>query len=122
MGTRFIVTKESPAHPNSKAKILAAKAEDTMVTGHITGLPVRVIRNRMAEQFLSIETTGRSPLEAKIFGAGKMKQAFVDGDAEDGSVMAGQICGLIKDEPSCDELIQRTMREFRETCKAMQGI
>ena len=119
MGTRFIVTRESPAHPNSKAKILAAKAEDTMVTGHITGLPVRVIRNKMAEEFLHIETTGRSPMEAKIFGAGKMKQSFVDGDAEGGSVMAGQICGLIKDEPTCDELIQRTVREFRQTCSAL---
>lgn len=119
MGTRFIVTRESPAHPKAKAKILEAGAEDTVVTGNITGLPVRVIRNRMAEQFLNLESTGRSPLMAKIFGAGKMKQAFLDGDADDGSVMAGQISGLVHDEPSCEELMQRTIGEFRETCKAM---
>jgi enoyl-[acyl-carrier protein] reductase II len=91
-----------------------------VVTGNITGLPVRVIRNRMAEQFLNLESTGRSPLMAKIFGAGKMKQAFVDGDADEGSVMAGQICGLIHDQPTCEELLQRTMREFRETCKVLE--
>ena len=120
MGTRFIVTRESPAHPNAKARVLSAGAEDTVVTGNITGLPVRVIRNKMAEQFLNLESTGRSPLMAKIFGAGKMKQAFVDGDAEEGSIMAGQICGLVHDEPTCEELLQRTMREFRETCKALE--
>jgi enoyl-[acyl-carrier protein] reductase II len=115
LGTRFIVTRESPAHANVKAKIMAAKAEDTAVTGNITGLPVRVLRNRMAEEFLTMETTGRSKAEMALFGSGKMRLAFVEGDAEDGSVMAGQVSGMIADEPSCEDLIQRLMREFRET-------
>jgi enoyl-[acyl-carrier protein] reductase II len=119
MGTRFIVTRESPAHPNSKRKILEAKAEDTCVTGNITGLPVRVIRNRMAEEFLNMESTGKSRGEMAMFGSGKMQLAFIHGDAEEGSVMAGQISGLIRDEPTCDELIQRMMREFRETARGL---
>jgi enoyl-[acyl-carrier protein] reductase II len=119
IGTRFIVTKESPAHANVKVKILAAKAEDTAVTGNITGLPVRVLRNRLAEEFLVMESTGRSKVEMALFGSGKMKLAFVEGDAEDGSVMAGEISGLINDEPSCEELIQRLMREFRETARGV---
>jgi enoyl-[acyl-carrier protein] reductase II len=115
MGTRFIVTKECPAHANIKAKIIAAKIEDTCVTGNITGLPVRVIKNQMAEEFLNMERAKRSKLEQALFGSGKMQLAFVKGDAEQGSVMSGQVVGLINDEPSCAELIRRTMEEFQET-------
>ena len=122
MGTRFIVTKESPAHKNAKKKIMEAKAEDTAVTGNITGLPVRVIRNRLAEEFLHMEDTGKSKGEMVMFGSGKMQLAFVHGDAEDGSVMAGQISGMVTDEPTCDELIQRIMREFRETARSLANI
>lgn len=122
MGTRFIVTKESPAHANTKQKIRDAKAEDTAVTGNITGLPVRVIRNKLAEEFLNMEVTGKTKTEMVIFGSGKMQLAFIEGDAEDGSVMAGQISGMVEDEPSCEELVQRTMREFRETAKSLARI
>jgi enoyl-[acyl-carrier protein] reductase II len=122
MGTRFVVTKESPAHENAKKKILGAHCEDTVVTGNITGLPVRVIRNRMAEEFLHMEDTGRSKMEMALFGSGKMNLAFVQGDAENGSVMAGQISGLIQDEPACHELIQRILREFQDTVRALKKI
>jgi enoyl-[acyl-carrier protein] reductase II len=122
MGTRFIVTRESPAHENAKIKILKAQAEDTAVTGNITGLPVRVIKNKMAEEFLAMESTGKSRGEMALFGSGKMQLAFVRGDAEEGSVMAGQCCGLIDDEPTCEALIQRVMREFRETARALHKI
>jgi len=119
LGTRFIVTRESPAHANIKQKIIEARAEDTAVTGNITGLPVRVIRNRMAEEFLKMEDTGKSKVEMALFGSGKMQLAFVKGDAEEGSVMAGQISGLVRDEPTCHELIQRLMREFRQTAEGL---
>jgi len=119
LGTRFIVTRECPAHAAAKQKILAAKAEDTVVTGNITGLPVRVIKNRMAEEFLAMESTGRNKIEMAVFGSGKMKLAFVDGDAEEGSVMAGQVSGLIRDEPFCDELIQRLVRGLRAEAGAL---
>jgi len=122
MGTRFIVTRESPAHANAKIKILRAGAEDTAVTGNITGLPVRVIRNKMAEEFLNMESTGRSKMEMALFGSGKMQLAFVQGDAEEGSVMAGQVSGLIADEPACAELIQRVMREFRDAARGLYKI
>jgi enoyl-[acyl-carrier protein] reductase II len=122
LGTRFIVTRESCAHANVKAKIMAAKAEDTAVTGNITGLPVRVLRNRLAEEFLAMESTGRSKMEMAMFGSGKMKLAFMDGDAEDGSVMAGEIVGMVNDEPCCEDLIQRIMREFRETARGLAKV
>jgi len=119
MGTRFIVTKESPVHPNTKQKILAAKIEDTCVTGNITGLPVRVIKNQMAEEFLGMERSKKSKMEMALFGSGKMQLAFVKGDAEQGSVMSGQVVGLINDEPSCAELIERIIVEFHQTIKKL---
>jgi len=119
MGTRFIVTKESPAHQNVKEKIKQAAAEDTTVTGNITGLPVRVLKNKMAEEFIHMENTGKSKVEMAIFGSGKMNLAFVQGDAEEGSVMSGQISGMVNDEPTCEELIRKIMREFRETSRQM---
>ena len=119
VGTRFIVTRECPAHDSAKKKILEARAEDTVVTGNITGLPVRVIRNRMAEEFLAMENTGKSKVEMALFGSGKMKLAFVEGNADDGSVMAGQIAGLIEDEPTCEDLIQRMVRECRQTAAGL---
>jgi len=119
LGTRFIVTKESPVHPNIKRKIIESKAEDTLVTGNITGLPVRCLRNKMSLEFAGMEGSGKDKMEMALFGSGKMKLAFVDGDAENGSIMAGQIIGMIEDEPSCEELIQRMMREFENTAKAL---
>ncbi|MFO8057235.1 MAG: nitronate monooxygenase [bacterium] len=119
MGTRFIVTRESPAHDNVKQKIIQAAAEETVVTGNITGLPVRVLKNRMAEEFLNMEDTGRSKAEMALFGSGKMNLAFVQGDAEDGSVMAGQIAGMVNEEPTCDDLIQKIMSDFRKTSREM---
>ncbi len=122
MGTRFIVTKESPAHPKIKEQIIASKAEDTLVTGNITGLPVRCLRNPMSEKFTEMECSGKSKMEMALFGSGKMQLAFVQGDAENGSIMAGQIAGLIRDEPSCAELIQRMLKEFKETVQTLQSL
>jgi enoyl-[acyl-carrier protein] reductase II len=122
MGTRFIVVKESPAHPNIKKKIIETKAEDTLVTGNITGLPVRCIRNCMSEEFARMESTGKSKMEMALFGSGKMQLAFVKGDAENGSIMAGQICGMIQDEPTCQELIQRIIKEFQATIQTLKKI
>ncbi len=122
MGTRFIPTKESPVHDNVKQRIIEACCEDTCVTGNITGLPVRVIKNKMAEEFLHMENTGKSKMEMAMFGGGKMQLCFVQGDVVDGSLMSGQISGMVNDIPTCDDLIQRTMKKFYETVEKMQGL
>lgn len=111
MGTRFICTQECPAHINAKTAVLKAQAEDTLVTGNITGLPVRALKNRFTETFAAMEVEKKSALEMALFGSGKMYKAFIEGDAEDGSVMAGQICGMITDIPTVRELVERTVKE-----------
>jgi len=122
MGTRFICVKECPAHENIKDKIISSAAEDTVVTGNITGMPVRVIRNKMAAEFLEMEATKKSKMEMALFGSGKMNLAFVKGDAEEGSVMAGQISGMVEDKPTCEELVQRIMKQFRETAAGLNDL
>jgi len=120
IGTRFICTQECPVHINAKKAILKAKAEDTLVTGNITGMPVRALKNKFTEAYAAMEEIKKPPLEMALFGAGKMYKAFVEGDAEDGSVMAGQICGMIEDIPTVSDLIEKMVKEAESVLSEVQ--
>ena len=74
------------------------------------------------EEFLNMESTGKSKMEMAMFGYGKMRQCFSEGDVVDGSLMSGQVSGMVLDEPTCDELIQRIMKEFRQTVAGLKGL
>ena len=111
MGTCFIVTKESQVHENYKKCILKAKDIDTRVTGRSTGHPVRAIRNQMTREYLRREQEGASFEELENLTLGGLRKAVVEGDVVSGSVMSGQIAGLVKEELSCKELIQKLVRE-----------
>jgi enoyl-[acyl-carrier protein] reductase II len=108
MGTRFICTTECTAHDNYKQKIVKAGDRGTMVTGGSLGHPVRTLRNRMGRRFAKMERESEVTEEALIaFGTGKLRLAAEDGDVKDGSVMAGEACGLVDDIVSVAELIER---------------
>ena len=111
MGTCFVVTKESQVHENYKKCILKAKDIDTRVTGRSTGHPVRAIRNQMTREYLRREQEGASFEELENLTLGGLRKAVVEGDVVSGSVMSGQIAGLVKEELSCKELIQKLVRE-----------
>ena len=111
MGTQFVVTKECTVHQNYKDKIVKAKDIDSKVTGRTTGHPVRVLRNKMSNEYIKRENQGASFEELELLTLGGLKKAVVDGDVIDGSVMAGQIAGLVKKEYSCRELIVRSVRQ-----------
>lgn len=115
MGTRFICTKESVAHPETKNMILRASAADTIVTGRITGLRIRVLKNKLTEAFEDLEERKAPTQEFDRLGLGKLKMGLVDGDVDMGSVPAGQIAGIVEDIPTCEELISRMMRQADET-------
>ena len=112
MGTCFVVTKESQVHENYKKCIIKAKDIDTRVTGRSTGHPVRAIRNQMTREYLRREQEGASFEELEKLTLGGLRKAVVEGDVVSGSVMSGQIAGLVKEELSCEELIQKLMREM----------
>lgn len=111
MGTCFVVTKESQVHENYKKCIIKAKDIDTRVTGRSTGHPVRAIRNQMTKEYLRREQEGASFEELENLTLGGLRKAVVEGDVVNGSVMSGQIAGLVKEELSCEELIRKLVRE-----------
>lgn len=111
LGTCFIVTKESQVHENYKKCILKARDIDTRVTGRTTGHPVRAIRNQMTKEYLRREQEGASFEELEQLTLGGLRKAVVEGDVVYGSVMSGQIAGLVKEECSCKELLEKLMRE-----------
>ena len=111
MGTRFVATKECQVHQNYKDKILKAKDIDTKVTGRTTGHPVRALRNEMTKQYLELEKQGASFEELEYLTLGGLRKAVVDGDVKTGSVMSGQIAGMIQNELTCREVIEQTVSE-----------
>ncbi len=106
MGTVFVTAKESIVHSKYKQKIIGAKDIDSEITGRSTGHPVRSIRNKMTREYLRLEKEGASFEELEHLTLGSLRNAVMDGDVVNGTVMAGQIAGLIKEEKSCKEIIE----------------
>lgn len=111
MGTAFVATKESQVHENYKQCIIKAKDIDTRVTGRTTGHPVRALRNQMTKEYLKKEAEGASFEELEFLTLGSLRRAVQEGDTRNGSMMAGQIAGLVKEELSCKELIDKLVKE-----------
>ena len=120
LGTRFLVSTESIAHANFKEKVVKAKDIDTVITGMLTGHPVRGLKNKLTKEFEKAErfeggqeTPDFDRLEE--LGKGALKRAVIDGDTKNSSMMAGQIAGMIKtDTQSCTEIIQELMTETKQ--------
>ncbi len=107
MGTRFVATKESPAHDNFKKAIINAKDTDTTITGRKTNDLVRGIKNRLTSQILDAESKGLAPEEIlKIIGQDRSYTASVEGNMENGSAMCGQIAGMIAEIKSVQEVFE----------------
>ena len=115
VGTHFVVTKESVVHENYKKCIIKAKDIDSKVTGRSTGHPIRVLRNQMTKEYLRLEKEGASFEELEKLTLGALRKAVVERDVVNGSLMAGLSAGLVKEEFSCRELIQKLMSEA-EAC------
>lgn len=115
MGTRFVVAEESIVHENYKNKLIKASDIDSEVTGMTTGHPVRCIRNKMTKEYLRLEREGADFMELEKLTLGSLRNAVVDGDVVNGTVMAGQIAGIIKKTQSCKEIMEEMMREAEET-------
>ena len=111
MGTHFVVTKESQVHENYKDRIIGAKDIDSRVTGRTTGHPVRALRNDMTKKYIELENQGAGFEELEQLTLGGLRKAVVEGDVKNGSVMAGQIAGMVKEKLSCKELIDKLVRE-----------
>ncbi|MBP3295989.1 MAG: nitronate monooxygenase, partial [Lachnospiraceae bacterium] len=111
MGTRFVAAKESIVHAAFKEKIIKAKDIDSTVTGISTGHPVRCLKNRMTKEYLRLEQEGADFMELEKLTLGSLKKAVIDGDVVNGTLMAGQIAGLIKSEESCEDIVKGIVAE-----------
>lgn len=117
MGTIFVTAKESTVHQAYKDRIIAAKDIDSVVTGRSTGHPVRSLRNEMTRQYLELEKQKVSFEELEHLTLGALRKAVVEGDVKMGTVMAGQIAGLVKKELSCEEIIKGIMSQAERMLK-----
>lgn len=123
LGTRFLVSKESIAHNNFKTKVVKAKDIDTVVTGMLTGHPVRGLRNKLTQTFEKAERVEGGKEQPDFdrlenLGKGALKRAVIDGDIKNSSMMAGQIAGMIKtDDQTCEEIIQELIAETQDVLK-----
>lgn len=111
MGTRFCVATEAITHENYKDRIIKAKDIDSEVTGLSHGHPIRSIRNNMTREYLRLEKEGAGLEELEHLTLGSLRNAVMDGDVVNGTVMAGQIAGMIKKKQTCNEMIQEIMQE-----------
>ena len=111
IGTRFVVANESIVHENYKQRIIKAKDIDSAVTGRSHGHPIRGLRNKMTREYLKMEQEGKSFEELEYLTLGSLRRAVQEGDVQEGTVMAGQIAGMIGKEQSCKEIIEEMMAE-----------
>lgn len=111
MGTRFCVSDECVIHEKYKERILKAKDIDSEVTGRSHGHPVRGLRNKMTREYLKLEQEGASFEELEKLTLGGLRKAVVDGDTDNGSVLAGQIAGMVNRRQSCREIIDEIMEQ-----------
>ncbi|SCJ47695.1 Nitronate monooxygenase [uncultured Clostridium sp.] len=119
MGTRFLVSDECTIHENYKNAVIKAKDIDTVVTGRVTGHPVQVLKNKLAREFLKLESTNVSVEELEELGRGALRRAVKDGDVDNSSLMAGQISGMVTKKQSVKEIIEEIFVEYEELRKTL---
>ncbi len=117
MGTRFCVSDECVIHEKYKERILKAKDIDSEVTGRSHGHPVRGLRNKMTREYLKLEAAGAGFEELEKLTLGGLRKAVVEGDTDNGSVLAGQIAGMVSRRQSCQEIIDEIMDQAEHLLK-----
>lgn len=113
LGTCLLVSQECPIHPNYKQALLKARGTDTIVTGRIAGAPVRILKNRMAKEYVSREKAGADKMELEHYTLGSLRRAVFDGDTDTGSLMAGQVAGQLTTIKPLAELLENLWDEYR---------
>ncbi|MBO6107197.1 MAG: enoyl-[acyl-carrier-protein] reductase FabK [Stomatobaculum sp.] len=112
IGTRFVNSTEAVVSDAYKQRIIRAKDIDSTVTGLSHGHPIRSLRNEMTREYLRLEAEGKGLEELELLTLGSLRRAVQDGDVKNGTVMAGQIAGMIKDIKPCADIIRDIMDEF----------
>ncbi|MCI5698074.1 MAG: nitronate monooxygenase [Clostridiales bacterium] len=114
MGTLFLGSEECPIHENYKKSILNARDRSTIVTGRISGAPVRVLKNQMAQEYLRREQAGADMMELEKYTLGALRKAVKDGDVKHGSLMAGQSVAFVNEVKPVKEMLVSIMKEYEK--------
>lgn len=122
IGSRFVASEECIAHENYKKAVLKAKDRSTVITGISTGHPVRVIANKLTREYSELEKNGASVEELEKMGEGKLHLATHKGDIDNGSIMIGQIAGMLNDIKSVDAIIQDLVQGIPDVMNKIKSI
>ena len=122
IGTCLLVSEECPIHDNYKQALIKAKDNATTVTGRSQGAPVRIIKNEMAREYLKLEAEGADRERLEQITLGGLRRAVVDGDMLRGSVMAGQVCGQLKEVRPVADILEELNRGAVNTLNNAQLI
>ena len=121
VGTCLLVSEECPIHPNYKQALLTAGANDTVVTGRTTGAPVRVLKNKMARQYLEMEKENMPLAEREKLTLGSLRRAVFDGDLDSGSFMSGQVAGMLHEVKPLRKIFEEMMAGCEATLKGLEA-
>jgi len=122
MGTRFVCSDECIAHPRYKERILKARDRSTVVTGQSTGYPLRCLQNQLTRRFAELEKAGASKEELDAYGRGRVYQGLIEGDLEGGSLLSGQIAGLINDIKPVKSIIEEMVAEAETVINQLKDL
>ena len=119
VGTCLLVSEECPVHENYKAALLRAKDSDTIVTGRIGGTPVRVLKNRMSREYVRQEKAGADKMELEKYTLGSLRRAVFEGDTATGSLMAGQVAGMLHEVRPVADILDELWESGRQRMKSL---
>ena len=119
IGTCLLVSEECPIHPNYKQALLRASDTDTIVTGRTTGAPVRVLKNKMAKEYIRMEKENIPLAEREKLTLGSLRRAVFEGDTEMGSLMAGQVAGQLHEIRPVRAILEELYADYQSCVKGM---
>lgn len=121
IGTCLLVAKECPIHEAYKEAVIKATDISTTVTGRIAGTPVRVVKNNMAREYIKQEKAGADKMELEKFTLGSLRKAVFDGDVKNGSLMAGQVAGMLTEIRPVKAILEQMYAEYEATIKKLNA-
>lgn len=121
VGTCLLVSEECPIHQNYKDAVIKAKDSSTTVTGRSVGVPVRLLKNPMAREYLKLEKTVTDKMELEKLTLGSLRRAVREGDVEQGSLMAGQVAGMMKEVRPVAVILEELVTDCRRTVENLSG-
>lgn len=121
VGTCLLASEECPIHENYKQAIIKAKDTSTTVTGRIAGTPVRIIKNKMAKEYIKREKEGADMMELEKYTLGSLKRAVLEGDVDTGSLMAGQVAGMVNEIKPVATIIKELFDECKQEFKKLES-